>query len=587
MSYLTSAKENVHLFVEACVAAGLKHVVISPGSRNAPLTISFDEHPEISCTLIHDERSAAFFAMGMALQLQQPVAVVCTSGSAVLNYFPAVAEAFYQNIPLVVISADRPQEWINHGDGQTIMQDQVFGKHVLRYLQLEDKDESENYQNFIVTETQKTLETACSNWSGPVHINFSLEEPLYGTKEVSGFDSAQPSNIEQTSTPLSLLQNEGKNRGLSEVEARNNASETIDWQKFQNQWSHSAKKLVLCGQMPKNKALIEELKTMAEDPTVLIMVENTSNLQDMKFVHCIDRTIEHLDKADERFIPEILVTLGGAVVSKKVKTLFRNWPISAHWRVGHAFPEMDTYRQMTESVECSPSAFIRKLNEAPRTMGTTYAANWKKIDFVRQEKTQEFCESAPFSDLKVFHLLNDCLPEMSVSHLGNSSVVRYAQLFDPIPSVTYQSNRGTSGIDGSMSTAAGAAYADSDTWHVHFTGDISFFYDSNALWNQHLTPNLRIFLINNSGGGIFKILPGPKTTAQYEKYFVAKHHHSAEHLCTAFDIDYFKATNEEELLGNMEAFYTHEAHGRPKLMEIFTDGDLNDGVLWEYFEGLE
>ncbi len=600
MSYLTSNKENVHVFVESCVAAGLKHVVISPGSRNAPLTISFDEHPDIQCFLVHDERSAAFFAMGMALQIQEPVAVVCTSGSAVLNYFPAVAEAFYQNIPLVVISADRPEEWINHGDGQTIMQDHVFGKHVIGFLQVSDADESEKHQIQIARETQYLLEKAMGNSRGPVHFNFALEEPLYGTREVD-FDSAQSTILNaQTSahptpsTPLSrrMMGNQTK---ISTPLSHQVGKSRIKYEHFEDfqqtersrslleKWSKATKKLVLIGQMPKNEALLQELKTMADDPSVLIMVENTSNLYDLRFVHCVDRTIEHLDRNDDSFVPEILVTLGGAIVSKKVKTLLRNWNIAEHWRVGYDFPAMDTYRKMTASLEMKPSTFIRKINEAPRMLAHSYAPKWKSIDFRRQDLTREFCESAPWSDMKVFHLLLDCLPDSSTLHLGNSSVVRYAQLFDPLFNVIYQSNRGTSGIDGSMSTAAGAAAMDTDSWHVHFTGDISFFYDSNALWNQHLTPNLRIFMINNSGGGIFKIIPGPKSTAQYEKYFVAKHEHSAEHICKAFDVDYFKVSNEEELLGNMEAFYTHEADGRPKLMEIFTDAEVNDGVFGGVF----
>lgn len=581
MSYLTSAKKNVHLFVETCVAAGLKHVVISPGSRNAPLTISFDEHPEIECFLIHDERSAAFFAMGMALQMQKPVAVVCTSGSAVLNYFPTVAEAYYQGIPLVVISADRPQEWINHGDGQTIMQDNVFGTHVHSFLQLDDKHESVHYHQFISMETHDILNKATGNWPGPVHINFALEEPLYGTVEVSDFDSTEVPAFD--SAQSSMMKTE--DRALREVDLRNSESPT-DWTNFQTQWTRAKKKLVLIGQMQKDYALLQELKTMVEDPSVLIMVENTSNLYDLRFIHCIDRTIEHLDRNDESFVPDILVTLGGAIVSKKIKVLLRNWSIDQHWRIGYEFPEMDTFRKVTQSVEIKPSTFIRKLNEAPRDVNDSFVSKWKTIDYIRQDRTREFCESAPWSDLKVFHLLLDYLPDGSTLHMANSSVVRYAQLFDPLYNVKYQSNRGTSGIDGSMSTAAGAAAMETDTWHVHFTGDISFFYDSNALWNQHLTPNLRIFMINNAGGGIFKIIPGPKSTAQFEKYFVAKHQHSAEHICKAFNIDYYQANNDVQLHNNMEAFYTHEEDGRPKLMEIFTDGDLNDGVLGEYFEGL-
>jgi len=566
MSYKTSAKENVHLFVESCVKAGLKHIVISPGSRNAPLTISFDEHPEISCSMVHDERSAAFFAMGMALELQEPVAVVCTSGSAVVNYFPAVTEAFYQCIPLVVISADRPEEWINHGDGQTIMQKEVFGSHVHQFLQLTDNDESLEYQEFLRDETLAILQLANSNWRGPVHINFALEEPLYGIKVVEEVGH-------------SLLKDFSFD--LAEV------SEEIDWSDFQSKWSKAGKKLILCGQLPKDEALLHQLKEISNDPSVLIMVENTANLVFPAFVHCIDRIIEHLDKENTDFQPDILVTIGGAIVSKKIKSLIRNWPIGEHWKIGFEFPEMDTFRKITASISCESSLFVRKMNESERISNISYSPKWKQIDYLRQDFTKEFCEEAVFSDLSVFHLVLDCLPDHSTLHLANSSVVRYAQLFDPLSLVKYNSNRGTSGIDGSTSTAVGAASVKKEDWHVLITGDISFFYDSNALWNQYLTSNLRIILINNDGGGIFKIIPGPNSTKQYEPYFVAKHHHSAKHICAAFNVDYLAATNKESLLNQMEEFYTYDLDGQPKLMEIFTPSDVNPEVLAEYFEGLK
>lgn len=566
MSYLTSSKENVHLFVESCVKAGLKYVVISPGSRNAPLTISFDEHPEINCFMVHDERSAAFFAMGIALEKKELVAVVCTSGSAVVNYFPAVTEAFYQCIPLLVISADRPQEWINHGDGQTIMQSEVFGNHVHQFLQLSDNDTSLEYQEFLRDETFSILELAKSNWRGPVHINFALEEPLYGTKEVQQIGHELLADF---------------SFDLAEV------SEEIDWLDFQSKWTNASKKLILCGQLPKDEALLHQLKEMSNDPSVLIMVENTANLVFPAFVHCIDRTIEHLDRENEEFQPEILVTIGGAIVSKKVKNLIRNWSISEHWKIGFEFPEMDTFRKLTASVQCEPSLFVRRMNETERLSLESYAPKWKQIDYIRQEYTKEFCESAPFSDLSVFHLILDCLPDHSTLHLANSSVVRYAQLFDPLQLVKYNSNRGTSGIDGSTSTAVGSAAIKKDDWHVLITGDVSFFYDSNALWNQHLTPNLRIIMINNDGGGIFKIIPGPNSTMQYEPYFVAKHHHSAEYICQAFDVNYYKANDKEALLNQMEDFYTYEEDGRPKLMEIFTPSDMNPEILSGYFKDLK
>ena len=170
--------------------------------------------------------------------------------------------------------------------------------------------------------------------------------------------------------------------------------------------------------------------------------------------------------------------------------------------------------------------------------------------------------------------------------MANSSVVRYCQLFDPIASINYWSNRGTSGIDGSASTAFGAASIDKSSWNTLITGDISFFYDSNAFWNNHLSSNIRIFMINNGGGGIFKIIPGPSSTNQLNNYFVAEHSFSAEYICKAFAIDYFKANSISEIEGQMESFFQYEEDGRPKLMEIFTPTDINHTILEDFFTSM-
>ncbi|MFT7345016.1 MAG: 2-succinyl-5-enolpyruvyl-6-hydroxy-3-cyclohexene-1-carboxylate synthase [Lentimonas sp.] len=564
--YTTSAKENVYLFVETCVACGLKNVVVSPGSRNAPLVIAFDEHPEVNCIVIHDERSAAFFALGMVLAKNEPVAVLCTSGSAVLNYFPAVAEAFYQCKPLVVISADRPKEWVNHGDGQTIMQENVFGKHVRNQLTLSDQNESESYQKQLRDGVKNVFSSALGGWKGPIHINFGLNEPLYGTRLV-----------DRLIHPL-----------LIDFDFEIEKKELVVEMDLLGQiWQSSKKKLVLCGQMEKNGFLQQQLQILSEDPSVIVMVENTSNLHHANFIHCIDRTLESISDSLDDFDPEVLVTIGGAVISKKIKTWLRQSSVEEHWRIGPEFPEMDTYRKMTVSLTCSPNSFFLNLNGLTRQMDSTYGPKWKQKDHLAQEMATAFLSKASFCDLKVFELMLDCVPDDSVLSMANSSVIRYAQLFNPIRGVTYQANRGTSGIDGSTSTAAGIAFSNPERWNVFITGDVSFFYDSNALWNSNLTQNLRIVMINNGGGGIFDIIPGPSATNQGEKYFVAKHDTSAQYLCKCFGIEYLKSGSEEELLGQMENFFSYEEGERPKLMEIDTKELENSEILKQFFTSIK
>ncbi len=562
---VTSSKINVQLIVQQCFEQGMKHVVCSPGSRNAPLVIAFDEHPEIQCTVIHDERSAAFFALGMAQQLDQPIGIVCTSGSAALNYYPAIAEAFYQCVPLVVLTADRPTEWINQGDGQTIVQSNVFGKHVRYSANFSEHAQTTTEQWYIQREISTAFAEGATHWKGPIHFNIAFNEPLYKTEAFKKHPSKkitlvhsrfQFSNPQQQATINAL--------GLP-------------------------KKMVICGQLNEDPALLEQLKIFATDSSVVVLVENTSNLVDPKFVHCIDRTLNSIDELLEAdYAPDLLITIGGAVVSKKIKAFIRKHKPKEHWKIGFEFPYMDTYQALTHSFQAEPFHFFNALNDLNYTKNiSNYGSKWKQLDYLIQDKMPAFFEKCAFADISTFETVLDYLPENCQLHLANSSVVRYAQLFDPIKSITYWSNRGTSGIDGSSSTAVGAAHANPKKLHVLITGDVSFFYDSNAFWNQYITQNLRIILINNAGGGIFKIIAGPDTSKQSNEYFVAQHHHTAEGICQAFNIHYSSVDSLEVLADKMLDFYTYSTDNRPKLLEIFTPSELNPKALQDFFHQLK
>lgn len=562
---VTSSKINVQLIVQQCFEQGMKHVVCSPGSRNAPLVIAFDEHPEIQCTVIHDERSAAFFALGMAQQLDQPIGIVCTSGSAALNYYPAIAEAFYQCVPLVVLTADRPTEWINQGDGQTIVQSNVFGKHVRYSANFSEHAQTTTEQWYIQREISTAFAEGATHWKGPIHFNIAFNEPLYKTEAFKKHPSKkitlvhsrfQFSNPQQQATINAL--------GLP-------------------------KKMVICGQLNEDPALLEQLKIFATDSSVVVLVENTSNLVDPKFVHCIDRTLNSIDDLLEAdYAPDLLITIGGAVVSKKIKAFIRKHKPKEHWKIGFEFPYMDTYQALTHSFQAEPFHFFNALNDLNYTKNiSNYGSKWKQLDYLIRDKMPAFFEKCAFADISTFETVLDYLPENCQLHLANSSVVRYAQLFDPIKSITYWSNRGTSGIDGSSSTAVGAAHANPEKLHVLITGDVSFFYDSNAFWNQYLMQNLRIILINNAGGGIFKIIAGPDTSKQSNEYFVAQHHHTAEGICQAFNIHYSSVDSLEVLADKMSDFYTYSTDNRPKLLEIFTPSELNPEALQDFFHQLK
>ena len=550
-----SKKQLSQLVVESCVAFNIEHVIISPGSRNAPLTIGFTNHSKIKTYSVVDERCAAFFGLGIAQQSQKPVALVCTSGSALLNYYPAIAEAFYSNIPLIVISADRPKHLIDIGDGQTIRQENVFANHSLFNANLIEDE------NFLKENTQlisNALET-CIVKNGPVHINVPFDEPLYETTESCGINTIDGK--------IMSVKNE------------------IDYnlKDFINIWNASVKKIVLIGSHYPDEKLQQHLNELVSDESVLIFTETTSNVHHPKFINSIDKLIFSLgDNNLTELKPEILLTLGGMVVSKKIKQFLRNHRPKHHWHLdGKNAP--DTFHCLTHHFKIKSRLFFNLFLKETKPVKSTYQNYWLSVKRDKRKMHEQFLEQVVFSDFKVFDIILSKLPNNEHLQLGNSSVIRYAQLFDNNSTVKVFCNRGTSGIDGSTSTAIGAAYSSTEQT-IFITGDISFFYDSNALWNKYIPSNFRIIVVNNGGGGIFKILPEPQKTEALD-YFETTHNLTAEHLCKMYGLEYNKATNENTLLKQLDAFF--DKSDCPKVLEVFTPNTINDKVLKNYFKTIQ
>ncbi|WP_028375016.1 2-succinyl-5-enolpyruvyl-6-hydroxy-3-cyclohexene-1-carboxylic-acid synthase [Leeuwenhoekiella sp. MAR_2009_132] len=552
-----------------CLEKGVNHIVISPGSRNAPLTIGFTQHPQMHTYSVVDERSAAFFALGLAQQLQQPVAVVCSSGSAVLNYYPAISEAYYSDIPLVVISADRPIERIDIGDGQTIRQRNVFENHILYSANLYSEyvpDEAVTDPKLIqkqreVTkhnqqEINKALNEALVN-QGPVHINVPFYEPLYNTTTQKLVD------------PI-IVAPESKSDVLSQDQLA----------PFITKWNAAKRKIILIGVLQPNTIEQQFLDKLGTDPSVLVFTETTSNTHHPNFFTRTDNIIGSLDDEGFRDLqPEILITLGGMIISKKIKAFLRNYQPKEHW---HVDPKKayDTYFCLNKHFKVPVNYFWANFLDKTQVVKSNYQSDWLQVRSRRDVLHQDYIKEMSWCDFKAFDLLLAKLRPDSLLQLGNSSTVRYVQLFDIDKSLKVYCNRGTSGIDGSTSTAVGAAVG-SQLPTTLITGDLSFFYDSNGLWNAYLPKDFKIIVINNSGGGIFRILPGDKTSAIFETYFETIHNLDASHLCAMYGIHYFSATSEEELQCAQEEFYS--IADAPCLLEIKTPRTLNDQILLGYF----
>lgn len=561
---MTSDKKSVALLAEIFAQKGLQDIVISPGSRNAPIILSFAQHPKIKAISIVDERSAAFFALGMAQHTKQTIAIACTSGSAALNYAPAIAEAYYQKIPLLILTADRPAEIIDQGDGQTIRQKNVYANYIKKSFELQEglnTDDELKKAGVIINEA---INLTMDPDYGPVHINLPFSEPIYNQVEDISFD-------------ISIIDPKANKQSISVEE----------FKKLAKRWSQYDKKLLIAGMMDHDPELQKLLKRITNDPSVVMLTETTSNLKDDCSCPCIDKVVNTISEDElEDFQPELLVTFGGPVVSKMIKAFIRKNKPKEHWNIDLVNFNMNSYQWLTDGISSDPKLFFEKLLPLVRPKESDYFDLWTTRDQRSENRHRDFLKNCEYSDLKVFETLLKNIPESSDLQMGNSTPVRYVQLFKPVRKFSYYSNRGTSGIDGTVSTAAGASHASGKPTTL-IVGDHGFFYDSNALMNQFLHQNLRIIIINNSGGGIFRFIPGPDTTDQLEDFFEVNHNWKAEYIAKNFEVPYYYACNHKELEKVLVQFYMPQKDNKPAILEIKTPNKKNAAILRSYFNYLK
>jgi 2-succinyl-5-enolpyruvyl-6-hydroxy-3-cyclohexene-1-carboxylate synthase len=559
---MISDKRHVQQLASLLLQKGITNVVISPGSRNAPLINTFHGLQEFSCTNIVDERSAAYFAIGMALAQKKPVVVVCTSGTAAINYGPAIAEAFYQKIPLVVVTADRPRRWVDQADGQTVRQENMFANHALKSVNLLETDQPDDFRlnNLLINEV---LNLTLSSITGPVHINIPLDEPLYGLIE-----SELPSfrNIQCTKSV--------QNISLPELK------------KLAERWSVSTKKMIIVGQLSPDEERNELVGQLAEDPGTIVLAEHITNLNSPYFLNVTDLVIAAIPKDNSAdFEPDILLTFGEQIVSKRLKLFIRAHQPSEHWHISAGAEHTDTYNSLSKVIATEAFSFLKHFVPEVRNSESTYRETWKALEQKTIQLQENYLADAPFCDLTASQLIASHIPEQSVVHMGNSTSVRLMQLFVRGKGVSYFGNRGTSGIDGSLSTAVGFALC-SGKINTIVLGELSFFYDSNALMNQHFPSNLRIIVLNNGGGNIFRLIGGPRQSPALKEHFVAEHDYKAEGLAKAFSIPYLKAENLNKLSETLNTIFAPGFSG-PVILEVLTNGELSAQVFQNCFEQLK
>ena len=566
--------ESAIRLVEICVRKAVNQFVISPGSRSAPLTLALARHSGIQTRVVPDERAAAFAALGMAQMTGQTIGLVCTSGTAVLNYAPAVAEAYYQQIPLLILTADRPPEWLEQQDGQTLNQREIYGKHVKASYQLPADLAHPDAVWFIDRTVSEAINLSQAFPCGPVHINVPFREPFY---PAAGEKIVSPENLK----PIHRW-----------------PSESIllpdKWVEIREMWEDSPRKLIVAGQSAYQPELAGILRQMQEEMEIPVVGDILSNL------HNNPETIRLADailmQNDENLLhqlkPDLLVTFGNSVISKNLKLFLRRYKPAVHWHIQPAGNVADPFQTLTGIIPVAPLYFFRTLfgdldyesflQEDDTDLNSQYAALWRTQEQQVRLRLKNTFIGADFSEFEAVREVMALLPTGSMLHVANSMPIRYANLvgLEHFQTVELFANRGTSGIDGCTSTAVGAAWMTGKTVTL-ITGDMAFLYDRNGLWHNYLPPNLRIVVLNNHGGGIFRLIDGPAAQPELAEFFETRQRQTAENTAKDFGLHYSHCQTREELAQLLPGFFALD--GGAKLLEIGTKPQVN-GDVWRRFK---
>ena len=499
----------------------------------------FTSGKDFICHSIVDERSAGYVALGMARELNEPVILLCTSGTAVLNLAPAVAEAWHQGLPLVVLTADRPRERFSSFDNQWLDQQEPYGPHVKEVLQWPAGFKKEKALGDMLDRAHRLLLDATGPHRGPVHMNLLLEEPLYD--ELPGaIGIFTPGHSPGTEPPGKKVESQPEYPDPGE------------------------KILILAGTGTYDPGLREALADLVKERKVVVVAENLANMVHPDFIVLPELLLSIAGKEGmEALVPDRIYAFGGQVVSKRLKLFLQSLPEVKYYRVNPGM-EMDLVRNIK--------------GKAGKGKGS-WSVSWKSADKRALDVLDKNLGDLPFSNLHAVHRLLRSVPANTVLHLGNSAAVRYSQLVPVRKDLRYLSNRGTSGIDGCLSAAVGAAMV-SRRCHLLLLGDLSFVYDSNALWNRDFPTNLKIVILNDRGGGIFRLLDGPSGMPFSEEFQVSYHPVSLEKLCAAFGLKCLEAGSEEELEEKMEFFFSRSSE--PIVLEVDTSGSENSRIFKDF-----
>lgn len=567
-----SIKQTCRILADLLALYGVHDIVVSPGSRNAPLILAFARSGHgFRVREVIDERSAAFVALGMGLRSGNPVAVACTSGTALLNFAPAVAEAFYRHVPLIAVSADRPACWIDQDDSQTIRQPGALATITRAGIDIPVEDGSEQQLWYVNRKINDALSAATGYVRGPVHINIQLDEPLTGTFEV-----AYPASGRKITTLRPVLSP--------------SALEGFDW--LFKEIAGCGRVMVVAGFHEPSENLSRALTELSRLPGFVVLSEAQSNIRaagDSNIIFNIDRTLRRLRESGSpgEFCPQIVLTCGGALLSRHIKAYLRGISGLRHISVGHSDCAIDCFKALDTRVECGAEIFFKALAaHASDAVTSDYAEHWQRLDADGRRAAEVFENNCPWSDFKAMSTLTRLLASGPGRywnlHFSNGTAIRYAQLFDYSHLGRIDCNRGVSGIDGSTSTAAGAYFASGeDEVTMLVTGDMSAQYDMGALAIGGFDGRFKIAVLNNGGGGIFRFISSTSDLPELEKYFVGDVRLPLRSLAAGYGFRYVEVRSGKELV---ECWPGFAATGpQPVILNIITPGDTSAAILKNYF----
>lgn len=545
--------KSVQILVALLKEYNVKDIVMSPGGSDIAIIHSIETDDFFTCYSVVDERSAVYFAMGLSQQKNAPVACVCTSGTAVSNYLPGMTEAFYQDVPIIAITADKEPYRLNQLMLQKIDQNNIFGSVTKKSVNLPIvKTGSDSwYCQRLINEALLELD---HHGKGPVHINIPI------TESGAVYDCEALPAVKK----INLITSD--------------KGDTV-WSSYVPKLANAKKILVIVGQ---NVTFTDEDKKIIEafgsKYNCVFSVEHMSNLKCKCCVHTYRLTELSNPGMFPELIPDLVISLGNNIASYKLKPMIKeNLSAYVHWQIDESGRVRDFSDRLTDVFECSPKCFFEYfVKNAPAKISNdmVYCNLWKqKLDCIEYPDFE-------FSNFYVAKKTAGIIPKNSILHLAILNSTRTMQYFDLDPSVKTYSNIGALGIDGCMSTFMGQAAAAQDKLAFLVTGDLSFFYDMNAAGMRAVGSNVRIILVNNTGGSEFHFFMGKDKISTINNYICAEHHKTAQGWIESLGYEYHSASTKDELDSVLPSFA--QKSDRPMFLEVFTDME-NDAKITNAF----